>query len=184
MIPFDPQGRTDRLDTILQAVEQSQQTGVFNVQRGKGGVSEKGSITFLYGQAVDAKVGERSGIEALNWLKTWNSCQYIFTQQAPNEISVSPPPAPAPAPAHKSTSPLAFVAQMLPKSAAHETTTSDNNKSAADIPTRPIEYSPTRSVEFSPERAVEQLPFDTAESVRRPVFPHTPPALPSYPPPA
>jgi hypothetical protein len=183
MISFEPQGRTDRLDTILQAVEQSQQTGIFNVQRGKGGVSEKGSITFLYGQAVDAKVGERSGIEALNWLKTWNSCQYIFTQQAPNEISV-PPPAPAPAPTHKTTSPLAFVAQMIPRSASHETTKSDSHKSTPEVPARPVEPSPARSVEIFPVRAVEQIPFEPAKPVQAPTLPHTPPSLPSFQPPA
>lgn len=192
MIPFEPQGRTDRLDTILQAVEQSQQTGIFNVQRGKGGVSEKGSITFLYGQAVDAKVGEHSGIEALNWLKTWNSCQYIFTSQEPKEISVPPPPASKPAPAHKITSPLSFVAQMIPRSASHETVKSDTNTSIpekAPLPTtEPIGHSPARPVEFSPVRAVEQLPFEPAEPVQTPArpssLPHTPPSLPSFPAPA
>jgi hypothetical protein len=192
MIPFEPQGRTDRLDTILQAVEQSQQTGIFNVQRGKGGVSEKGSITFLFGQAVDAKVGERSGIEALNWLKTWNSCQYVFTSQAPNEISV-PPPAPTPAPTHKITSPLAFVAQMLPRSASHETVKSDTNKSIPEkTPDRLVEHSPARPAEFSPAQAVEQLPFEPVEPVQAPTLPparpsslpHTPPSLPSFPAPA
>jgi hypothetical protein len=175
MILFDPQGRTDRLETILQAVEQSQQTGIINVQRGKGGVSEKGSITFLYGQAVDAKVGERSGVEALNWLKTWNSCQYIFTSQAPNEISVPPPPA-KPAPAHKITSPLSFVAQMMPRSASHETTKSDSHKSTLDTPARPIEHSPAK--------AVEQIPFEPVKPVQTPTrpktFPDTPASLPSF----
>src|SRR6266700_1427043 len=179
MIPFDPQGRTDRLETILQAVEQSQQTGIINVQRGKGGVSEKGSITFLYGQAVDAKVGERSGVEALNWLKTWNSCQYIFTSQAPNEISVPPPPA-KPAPAHKITSPLSFVVQMIPRSASHETTKSDSHKSTLDTSARPVEHSSVK--------AVEQLPFEPAKPVQTPAlpparpktFPDTPVSLPSF----
>ncbi len=193
MIPFEPQGRTDRLDTILQAVEQSQQTGIFNVQRGKGGVSEKGSITFLYGQAVDAKVGERNGIEALNWLKTWNSCQYVFTPQEPKEIEVAPLPTAKPAPAHKTTSPLSFVAQMIPRSNSQETVKSDSNKSIAEktpLPTtQPFEHSPAQPVEFSPVQAVEQLPFKPAEPVQTPALPytphntpHTPPSLPSFPP--
>jgi hypothetical protein len=172
MIPFDPQGRTDRLETILQAVEQSQQTGIISVQRGKGGVSEKGSITFLYGQAVDAKVGERSGVEALNWLKTWNSCQYTFTPQAPNEISLPPPPAPKPAHSHKITSPLSFVAQMIPRSTPHETTKSDSNNSTPETP--------ARSVEHSPVRAVEQIPFEPAKPVQTPAATYTPPSLPSF----
>src|SRR5581483_7137075 len=125
MIPFDSQGRTDRLETILQAIEQSQQTGIMNVQRGKGGVSEKGIVYFLYGEAVDAEVGERKSVEAWNWLKTWNSCQYVFTPKTPAEIPLPSLPVPETT-NHKNSSPLAFVAQMLPKGVANIATKSDS----------------------------------------------------------
>jgi hypothetical protein len=179
MIPFDLQGRADHLATILEAVQQSQQTGIMNVQRGKGGVSEKGIIYFLYGEAVDAEVGERKGVEAWNWLKTWNSCQYIFAPKSPAEIPLpSPPAAEKKSSNHKITSPLAFVAQMLPKGSSNGTTKSDSEVAHPVPPARPIETPPARPI--------EQLPFTPAEPVQAPaprVY-NTPPSLPTFLPPA
>jgi hypothetical protein len=174
MIPFDPQGRTDRLEMILQAVEQSQQTGIMNVQRGKGGVSEKGTISFLYGEAVDAEVGERKGVEAWNWIKTWNSCQYIFTPKSPHEILVPPLPAPEASSRHKTTSPLAFVAQMLPKSASNDTAKSDSNVAHPNTSAQPVEPPPAA--------LVKQLPFTPDEPVKTPATPvyNTPPSVPAF----
>jgi hypothetical protein len=184
MISFDLQGRTDRLETILQAIEQSQQTGIMNVQRGKGGVSEKGIVYFLYGEAVDAEVGERKSVEAWNWLKTWNSCQYVFTPKAPNEIPLPSLPAPKTTPANqKITSPLAFVAQILPKSVANTTTKSDSQDVHSD--TSVTSDTSVQPVEPLPDKVVEQLPFTPVEPVQPPATPvyNTPSSLPAFSPP-
>jgi hypothetical protein len=178
MTSFDPQGRTDRLETILQAAEQTQQTGIMNVQRGKGGVSEKGIIYFLHGQAVDATVGERKGVEAWNWLKTWNSCQYVFTSKSPAEIPAPSPSVPeAASSGNKIASPLAFVANMIPRVATHNETKSDSQVADSEIPSQPTEP--------LPDGVVEQLSFQTPiPPVQAPAAFNTPPALPAFQPPA
>jgi len=177
MTSFDPQGRTDRLETILQAVEQTQQTGVMNVQRGKGGVSEKGIVYFLHGQAVDATVGERKGVEAWNWLKTWNSCQYVFTSKSPAEIPAPSPSVPEAASNHKIASPLAFVANMIPRVTTHNETKSDSQIADSEIPAQPTEP--------LPDGVVEQLSFQTPiPPVQAPAAFNTPPSLPVFQPPA
>jgi hypothetical protein len=177
MTSFDPQGRTDRLETILQAAEQTQQTGIMNVQRGKGGVSEKGIIYFLHGQAVDATVGERKGVEAWNWLKTWNSCQYVFTSKSPAEIPAPSPSVPEAASSNKLASPLAFVANILPRVTTHNETKSDSQVADSEIPSQPTEP--------LPDGVVEQLSFQTPISpVQAPAAYNTPPALPAFQPPA
>ncbi len=117
MTENDHQGRTDHIESILQPLLDAQQTGVLTMERGKGGVRDVGTIVFLYGQVVDASAAGRIGAEALDWLFTWGNCRYVYTPKAPNEIVIStPPPAAAPA-ASRSTSPLDFLAQILPKSA-------------------------------------------------------------------
>lgn len=183
MTSFDLQGRTDRLETILQAVEQSQQTGIMNVQRGKGGVSEKGIVYFLYGEAVDAEVGERKSVEAWNWLKTWNSCQYVFTPKTPAEIPLPSFPVPETT-NHKSSSPLAFVAQMLPKGVANNATKSDSQD--VHVATSGPSHTSVQPVEPPPARVAEQLPFTPIEPVQTPTTHgyNTPPALPAFSPPA
>lgn len=96
MTEFEHQGRTDRLEAVLQAILDEQQTGILNLERGKGGVRESGSIILLYGQVFEASAGGRSGVEALKWLKTWGTCQYIFAPKAPSEIVALPPAPPTP----------------------------------------------------------------------------------------
>jgi hypothetical protein len=180
MTSFDPQGRTDRLETVLQAAEQTQQTGIMNVQRGKGGVSEKGIIYFLHGQAVDATVGERKGVEAWNWLKTWNSCQYVFTSKSPAEIPAQPSPSVPEAASsnHKIASPLAFVANILPRATTHNETRLDSQ------PLNPEIEIPAQPTEPLPDGVIEQLSFQTPiPPVQAPATYNTPPALPAFQPP-
>jgi hypothetical protein len=176
MTSFDPQGRTDRLEMILQAAEQTQQTGIMNVQRGKGGVSEKGIVYFLHGQAVDATVGERKGVEAWNWLKTWNSCQYVFTSKSPAEIPAPSPSVPEAASHNKLASPLAFVANMIPRVTTHHETRPDSQVADSEIPAQPTEP--------LPDGIIEQLSFQMpAPPAQASAAFNTPPALPAFQPP-
>ncbi len=115
MTENDQRERTDRLETTLQDIESMQQTGILNVERAKGGVRETGSITFLYGQPVEATAGTRSGNDAFEWLTTWGSCRYVFIAKFPSEIVVSQP-APPPVQERTPTSPLALITQLIQKS--------------------------------------------------------------------
>lgn len=109
---FDQQGKVDKLESLIQILEQSRYTGKVNIIRGKGGVSEKGDIIFLYGEAVDAHTTERTGVDAFQWLMTWGNCQYSLVVQAPNEIVVPPPPQPSVP--ETPNSPFSFIMQVLP----------------------------------------------------------------------
>lgn len=109
---YEQQGRVDKLEALIQMLEQSRYTGKVNIVRGKGGVSEKGDIIFLYGEAVDAHTTERVGIDAFQWLMTWGNCQYLLLAQSPDEIVVPPPPSPYVP--ETPNSPFAFIMQVLP----------------------------------------------------------------------
>ena len=111
MTENDQRERTDRLETTLQDIESMQQTGILNVERAKGGVRETGSITFLYGQPVEATAGTRSGNDAFEWLTTWSNCRYVFSARLPSEIIVSLPPVLTPKNAH--ASPLALLTRFI-----------------------------------------------------------------------
>lgn len=113
MMEYEQQGKVDQLETLLQMLENSQHTGIVDVQRGKGGVSEKGNLIVLYGRVVDAHIGERAGYEALQWLLTWGICQYTLHAQAASDIAVHLQPLTPPAPVNEASSPFTFIAQMF-----------------------------------------------------------------------
>ncbi len=113
MMEYEQQGKVDQLETLLQMLENSQHTGIVDVQRGKGGVSEKGNLIVLYGRVVDAHIGERAGYEALQWLLTWGICQYTLHTQPASDIAVHLQPLAPPAPVNEASSPFTFIAQMF-----------------------------------------------------------------------
>lgn len=84
------QGRTERLELVLQAALEARHTGIYVFERGKGGVRLTGKIVCFYGQPVEASIEDKVGIEALEWLSTWGSCQYTFTPLAPEAIALTP----------------------------------------------------------------------------------------------
>lgn len=109
---FEQQGRVDKLETLILSLEQSRYTGTVNIMRGKGGVSEKGDIIFLRGDAVDAHTTGRIGVDAFQWLMTWGNCQYTLIAQSPDEIVVPPPQQPSVP--ETPSSPFSFIMQVLP----------------------------------------------------------------------
>ncbi|HZR43447.1 MAG TPA: hypothetical protein VFB12_25255 [Ktedonobacteraceae bacterium] len=178
MIERDQPGRVDRLETILEAIAASQQTGICHVERGKGGVRETANIVFLFGEVVEVTLGERGGVDALNRLKTWGSCLYMFTPKSPSEIVVSPPPAPAPSTTSVSTTPLSFISQIIPNinqalpkiiSSGEEATKPDES-ARQDNPARPAT---TENLQFSPPplTPVEGVVFQSSPYMYAPSVP-------------
>jgi hypothetical protein len=53
-------------------------TGILTAKRGEDATFEGGTITFVKGQVIQAKVGRRNGPDALNWLSIWGMCRYMF----------------------------------------------------------------------------------------------------------
>lgn len=89
---------TNRLVTVIQAIQLERGTGLLTVRRGEGVAQEEGAIVFTNGQVMQASVGRRSGPDALNWLSTWGMCRYIFmttnvtrsTQPLPSSVPNTP----------------------------------------------------------------------------------------------
>jgi hypothetical protein len=75
----------DHLVTIIQALQIGRTTGSLMVTRGEGTSYESGTLVFLNGRVVQARVGTsgdaaggREGRAAFNWLSTWEKCRYTF----------------------------------------------------------------------------------------------------------
>lgn len=76
---------TDKLVSIIQTIQLRRGTGVLKARRGEGITSEEGTITFANGKVTDAKVGRRTGSDALNFLSTWGSCLFTYHTSNPQE---------------------------------------------------------------------------------------------------
>ena len=69
---------TDRLLNVIQVIQLGRKSGLLSVERGQGIQFEEGMIMFVNGQATQASAGQRTGLEAFNWLSTWNACLFSF----------------------------------------------------------------------------------------------------------
>jgi hypothetical protein len=69
---------TDRLLNVIQVIQLGRKSGLLSVERGEGIQFEEGMIMFVNGQATQASVGQRTGLEAFNRLSTWNACLFSF----------------------------------------------------------------------------------------------------------
>ena len=69
---------TDRLVSVIQTIQLRRGTGVLKVRRGEGITSEEGVVEFVSGKVAGAKVGRRTGSDALNFLSTWGSCLFVY----------------------------------------------------------------------------------------------------------
>ena len=68
----------DQLVKIIQALQVGRTTGTLVATRGEGPSYEVGTLVFVQGRVVQAKVGRKEDREALNWLSTWGRCRYTF----------------------------------------------------------------------------------------------------------
>lgn len=80
---------TDSLISVIQTIQTGQWTGELRAQRADGLNTEIGSIVFVNGQIVAAKVGSHQGLLAFNILKTWRRSVFTFTPNTPPPLSQS-----------------------------------------------------------------------------------------------
>jgi hypothetical protein len=78
----------DHLVKIIQAIQIGRTTGSLIATRGEGASYELGTLMFLNGRVVQARVGRREGREAFNWLSTWGRCRYTFVLSITSESAV------------------------------------------------------------------------------------------------
>ena len=69
---------TDNLLNVIQVIQLGRKTGFLMVDRGEGTAREEGEIAFVSGQIVEANSGSLVGQQALDWLKTWGVCRFLF----------------------------------------------------------------------------------------------------------
>src|SRR5205809_6636721 len=75
----------DNLAKIIQAIQVGRTTGSLVATRGEGASYELGTLMFLNGRVVQARVGRREGREAFNLLSTWGKCRYTFVLSVTSE---------------------------------------------------------------------------------------------------
>jgi Domain of unknown function (DUF4388) len=79
----------DQLVKIIQALQVGRTTGTLVATRGDGASYEVGTLVFVQGRVVQAKVGRKQDREALNWLSTWGRCRYTFVHSVSSESKMS-----------------------------------------------------------------------------------------------
>jgi hypothetical protein len=80
----------DQLVKVIESIQIGRKTGSLVATRGEGASYEAGTVVFVNGRVVQAKVGRRSDREALNWLSTWSRCRYNFVLPTGTEVTTVP----------------------------------------------------------------------------------------------
>jgi hypothetical protein len=93
---------TDSLADIIQLLHLGFKNGILTVERGAGTSVEEGYIVFNNGRVVEARVGHYTGLTAFNYLNSWRTCRFSFT----NNATVLPQPS--------QTSPLSLRSDSAP----------------------------------------------------------------------
>src|ERR1700730_6253728 len=70
---------TDSLTNIIQILQLGYRSGTLTVERNTGQTIEEGSIVFVNGRVVDAQTNQYSDLAAFNYLQTWGSCRFSFS---------------------------------------------------------------------------------------------------------
>ena len=73
----------DRVSQVIEVIELGRRTGLLSVERDVGAVLEEGDLYFLNGQAIYASTGTQSGRSALETLRTWGACRFVFLSDIP-----------------------------------------------------------------------------------------------------
>jgi hypothetical protein len=85
----------DSLAEIIQTLSSGGMSGRLLARRERDMRLEEGEILFTKGKIVDAKAAYRVGIEALDWMRTWQDCAFSFRPSKESQhISILPPTAP------------------------------------------------------------------------------------------
>jgi hypothetical protein len=80
---------TNRLSTVITALQLGQKTGVLAIERGEGGTFEEGTIIFVHGKVTQATIESFTGKEAATKLFSWQACRFSFTALLPNDSAMA-----------------------------------------------------------------------------------------------
>ncbi|MFL5625067.1 MAG: DUF4388 domain-containing protein, partial [Ktedonobacteraceae bacterium] len=83
---------TDRLLNVIQVIQLGRKSGLLSVERGEGIQYEEGMVLFVNGQATEANAGQRTGLDAFNWLSAWQTCRFSFIPSTTVPTTTVPPP--------------------------------------------------------------------------------------------
>jgi hypothetical protein len=76
---WQQQGKiVDKLVELIQMLQLRRETGQLTARHGNASAAEEGIIVFVSGKVTEARVGRRSGSEALNKLTGWENCLCWF----------------------------------------------------------------------------------------------------------
>ncbi|HEX6483129.1 MAG TPA: DUF4388 domain-containing protein [Ktedonobacteraceae bacterium] len=77
---------TNSLASLIQVIQLGRKSGVLTVERGEGATFEEGMITFVNGEAVEAKTTFFNGQNAFRLLRIWETCRYAFIPTPTSEV--------------------------------------------------------------------------------------------------
>ncbi|GCE06018.1 DUF4388 domain-containing protein [Dictyobacter aurantiacus] len=104
---------THSLANIIRVLQTERRTGELQVSRGNTPYTETGSIAFVNGQVVAARLGQYQGPQAFAILSTWSQCFFIFhTSTTPLRQSL---PGPDTGPIRTQSAPLTSGIHPLPE---------------------------------------------------------------------
>lgn len=86
------QTMTDRLADVIHIIHIGGKSGVLTVERGEGKAVEEGFIIFVDGRIVEARVGVQTGIDAFEYINTWQVCRFALLSRVADEASSVYPP--------------------------------------------------------------------------------------------
>ncbi len=82
---------TDRLTNVIQVIQLGKKTGRLIAERGEGTQREDGVMLFARGQITEAQTGSLHGAAAMDWLRTWGKCRFIFEAEESERTTGSLP---------------------------------------------------------------------------------------------
>lgn len=77
----DQEQRTSHVVRLLLSLQREMKSGILLIRQGD---DERGIIRFASGQIVEARVGQREGAVARNWISSWSDCFYLFEEEDGN----------------------------------------------------------------------------------------------------
>ncbi len=86
---------TSNLANIIEVIQLGRKTGVLTVERGIDAQLELGEITFTNGQITQVRSNHSrstDGQQALQWLRTWRSCRFLFISSGGLDRTTQPLP--------------------------------------------------------------------------------------------
>lgn len=78
---------TTHVIRLLLGLQREMKSGLLLIRQ----EGELGTIRFASGQIVEARVGQREGADARNWISSWDECSYLFEEDDTSPPTSTPP---------------------------------------------------------------------------------------------